>query len=338
MCHLRCYSATHPPGASRHPQPKEETLETKERTATPAAERTPWWERELPTLKKAATSSVERALKESGLGFDVEMRPIAHFTADGSWEESKKYRAVVRDDTDTPLGVVGMRYHPINHRDALAFVTEICEEYDADIDRCWSLQGGARVRVCVQYKREVDIAGIDAVRPFLLFTAGHDGLESVAMQVIPMQLACTNQIPGLRKLGGKHTIVHSARAQDRLRTATEAIVAADRNMDVLALELEKMVSKKCPAPNAQRIVQQAIGETRGSDKAKEEDAASIIGLMKEPLTLPKGAEGTRFAVLHAVTEHYGHIRTYRTRAAQEREMTIGRSAAVCRRAMELLAV
>ena len=298
--------------------------------------RIPWWQRDLPPIDAAASSSMDAALSAAGLDFSVEMRQIAHSAPYGNWCREDKWRAVVRNDTDAALGIVGGRYRPIQHRDALAFVTEICESFDASIDRVWSLGGGARIRVCTRYKRDVDIAGIDQVRPWLLFTASHDGREAVTMQVIPIQMACTNQIPMLRRLGGVHRIVHSPKAQSKLRTAAEAILSADRSMDALGVELERLLQAKIGAEASQALVENAVAASHGSPKAKEDDANSVVSLMKDPLTLPEGAEGTRFAVLHAVTEHYCHVRRYRTRAAQERELTQGRASAICRRTMEML--
>ncbi len=306
-------------------------------------DRTLWWQRGLPPVGEKAESSMDKALAAAGLDFNVEMRPVAHSWDKDKWCKSEKVCAVVRDDTETILGMVTGRYHPIQHRDALSFVTEICENFDAAIDRVWSRRGrwgadGSRIIVATSYKRDVDIAGIETVRPWLLFTAGHDGMAGITMQVIPVQMHCLNQLPMLKGRGGVHRVVHSPRANDRFRTVTELILAADRSMDALGLELERLVSQPMSAKESSRVVEQAIAGANGSPKAKEDDALQIVRLMENPMTLPKGAEGTRFAVLHAVTEHYSHIREYRTREAHEREMTNGRAGAICRRTMELLSV
>ena len=297
-----------------------------------------WWQRDLPPIEPEASGSIDLALASAELDFDVEMRDV--FVSDDRhghahiWAE--RHMGIVRSDTNAILGIVSDRYKLVQHRDALAFVTEICENFDARIDRIWSLSGGAKIRAMIRYKRDVDIAGIDEIRPWLLFTTSHDGTESVAMTVVPTQISCLNQIPMLRRHHGAHRVVHSGHTTERLRSAAEAIVAADRSVDLFSMELEHLLSTPIAGAVADETVERAVCGIRGSGKARDDDVASIRSLMTDRPTLPKGAEDSKFAVLHAVTEHYSHIREYRTRAAHERDMTSARASQVCRRAFELL--
>ena len=298
--------------------------------------RTHWWQRDMAPIEPEASGSIDKALASAGLDFDVGMRDVYASNDRQGWTWAENHQAIVRNDTEAILGIVSDRYAPVQHREALSFVTEICENFDAEIDRIWSLKGGAKIRAMVSYKRDVDIAGIDTIRPWLLFTTSHDGTESVAMTVVPTQISCLNQIPMLRRHHGAHRIVHSGRTNERLRSATEAIVAADRSLDLLSMELEYLLGEQIDGFSAGDMIEQAVCGFRGSAKAREDDMASIRSLMDTRPTLPKSAEDSKFAVLHAVTEHYSHIREYRSRAAHERDMTNARASQVCRRTFELL--
>ena len=294
-------------------------------TAVARDDRETWWHRHSGPVLGESPSLVE-ALEYEGLDFNAEVRPLASQDADGGWTEDSRRFGVVRDDTDELIGVVKQRYCPVQYRDALAFVDDITLGYDAAIDKLWGSPDGARMRLAVQYKHDVDIAGIDTARPYLFFSAGHDGLTSVRMQVSAVQASCLNQLPDIFAQGQGIAVVHSSKSMDRLRVAADVISQADEYMQRLSAEFSALAMEQLSDQRCERIVAQCVHRHVKSAKGREDDVAGILQLASDSPTMPAGFAGTKMGLVHAATEYYDHFRPYRNAAVLRRENLYGRAA------------
>ncbi len=294
-----------------------------------------WWHRFGDQGRRAVPGrGIAKAIDAAGLGFDVELRKIASPNHKGNWVVDQSRRGVVRTDNDALLGVVGMRYRPVQHREALAFVDEITAGYDADVDCVWGSDDGAKIKAAVRYKHDADIAGTDSLRPYLLFSTSHDGKGSVKMAVQAVQMSCLNQLPGLvNRASWGWTVPHSSTAEQKLRAAAAAIEAADRAAEDLAAELSALAGETLAPDAADLIAERIVSRTVKSESAQRRDIAGISGALRESPTMPERFRGTRMGLLHAVTEYYDHARPYRTAAAAERSHAHGVAAKARRLAL-----
>ena len=83
---------------------------------------TPW--HRYGRVLQVAPRTIEEAMEESGLGWEVEMRPL--YLGDGS--QVKGHKATVRMDTMEPLGVVGSRYQPLQNEDAFSVLQPLIDQ------------------------------------------------------------------------------------------------------------------------------------------------------------------------------------------------------------------
>lgn len=297
-----------------------------------------WWHRfdrgghKVPDA--GAKLGIDEALSLAGLDFEVELRKIASPNRKGNWIVDQARRGVVRCDSDRLLGVVGKRYRPVQHREALSFIDEITTGFDARVDCVWGSSDGARIRAAVKYKHDVDIAGADQARPYLLFSTSHDGRGSVKMDVQAVQLSCLNQLPGLvRRADWRWTVHHSTSAKEKLRAAAEAVAQADSHMEALAAELAALASEPIADREAEAVVGRCVRRAVKSESVQERDQAGVMRLLRESPTMPERFRGSRMGVLHAATEYYDFVRPYRTAEAAERSHGTGVAARVRRLAL-----
>jgi phage/plasmid-like protein (TIGR03299 family) len=148
--------------------------------------KTPW--HGLGTTLVTPPKSAAEALQLSGLAWTVAKR--AMFLDDGrpvqvkTVYESARDRvsvpgAIVREDTNEILGVVGGQYLPYQNADMAEMFDPLIKDGSVAIETCGSLFNGRRVWMLARFQSEhgssMTIRDNDEVAKYLLLAHGHDG-------------------------------------------------------------------------------------------------------------------------------------------------------------------
>lgn len=178
-------------------------------------------------LPKYAT--VEDMVREAGIDWEVSGFPVfchrATPTAGQELVTVPGYKSLVRQDTGTPLAIVGDEYGIVQNKDAFGIAAAACMG-DARAEVGGALDGGRRVFILLSMN-SMEIAG-DEVKPYLLCYAGHDGRTPVAVRFTPVRVVCANTMAAALS-GGSLTelrIRHTSHASDRVQAAADMITAA----------------------------------------------------------------------------------------------------------------
>lgn len=188
----------------------------------------------LGTSVEEAPDSRE-ALIAAGLDWDVIQRPV--FTQDGT--EIKGYRANVRMQDDTILGVVTNRYKVVQNRDAFAFTDELLGN-GVRYETAGSLQGGRKTWILAKMPNRYIING-ENILPYLVFSNTHDGSGAIKIAMTPIRVVCNNTL-NLALSSAKRiwSFNHTGNIQDKLEEAKETMFRAEDYMSELGKEFEKL--------------------------------------------------------------------------------------------------
>jgi phage/plasmid-like protein (TIGR03299 family) len=183
---------------------------------------------------------IDDALTLAGANFTVVKYPVytvARYTAANhvGFRRVAGHFATLRTDTDTPLGVVGAGYTPLQNSEAFAVVQPLLESGHATLETGGVLRDGADVWLQARFQlppgaRATDIFG-DEVAPFFLIANNHSGRRGVLCSLTPIRVVCANTL-GMaereagKKLGRAFTVRHTSRVKVKTETAAREMYAS----------------------------------------------------------------------------------------------------------------
>lgn len=276
-------------------------------------------------LTDVASRDLGKALRESGLDFDVRTLPVvAHEGPKGepiafhTLIEAEKSRAVVRPtpEGDKVVGMVGTRYTPIQNRDAFAIANDLVGEYGATIAGLADFRHGGASLMVLDLNRPITLTtpdgGEDVLDLNLYVKNSHDGSSALTFALDAMRLACTNALPALlRNAKRSWKISHTPNAEERVSLAVQAIKEAIGFQEEFQVMAQAMVDQPMVDAEFAKIVQRlwpVDPEATGKVAERRRDIhAQVMGLFRESPTLTH-VRGTRWAGYNALTEYLDHYR------------------------------
>ena len=256
-------------------------------------------------------ASISDALQEAGLDWEVDLHPVHITGADGQPIDLTGKFATVRRDTGKALGVVGSRYTVLQNIDALRFVDDLSGH--GDIVAAW--ETGPQIGVAVRFGDSVYPFGNGdgGFQPYLVFRNSHDGRGSVKCHVVNFQLVCMNQMSSIsrRSLAGWST-PHTARVEQRVKLAADALALADRNSSEYTDECRRLADVAVDDEAFDQIVAGLLEDQGFEGNRLSRTCEGIRSVWSHSPTLDPELRNTGYGLMHAVTEYWDHSRRYRT--------------------------
>lgn len=198
------------------------------------------------SVEEAPTSN--DAIKLAGLDWRVESKPIY---AEGNIE-IPGYRANTRDKDNKILGIVSDRYQIVQNEDAFAF-TDALLGMGCKYESAGSLRDGKTIYLLAQMPK-VKILG-DDVDPFLCFTNNHEGTGAVRVCMTPIRVVCQNTLNlALNTAKRSWSTKHMGDMVAKVREAEETLGLANKYMQMLGEEADKLACKKVTNEQVQEII------------------------------------------------------------------------------------
>lgn len=194
-------------------------------------------------------TSLETAIKLSGLDYEVEKRPVyfdSRVVGEGDTRKLPpkfaKYPdmfATMRTDTQTPLGIVGKNYTILQNREAFDFLDSLIVD-------------GAKFETAGTFKKNEAASFItistdtikildDDVDPFILLTNSFDGSGCVKVMFTPVRVFCSNTLAlANRRAHNRISIRHSNSLTAKMETAKEVLLGNTRYLTELKEIAEKL--------------------------------------------------------------------------------------------------
>jgi len=152
----------------------------------------PAWHGFGTVVSEAQTSA--DALRIAGLDWNVALTDLAAIMPDGSHQPIDTHRATMRTDTNRALGAVGMRYQPLQNRDAFAWMDEVVGEELAIWHTCGSLRGGKDVWMLAKLPGNIEVCDRDVLDKYVLITNNHAGTGAVRLFPTSVRVVCANTL------------------------------------------------------------------------------------------------------------------------------------------------
>lgn len=174
--------------------------------------------------------TIEQALNESGLDFQVIKSPNVHrIIAPDAVDAGGKTIEIVsnssfftyRTDTNAILGDrLGNKYTVYQNLDALSVVDEMLKLGKVKIETAGSVDDGRRVFVCLKLDNPIVVGSNDPVDQYVLLANGHDGSLAITAMPTNVRVVCWNTLSAaLGAAKPQHKIRHTANSADKVKEA-----------------------------------------------------------------------------------------------------------------------
>lgn len=262
--------------------------------------------------------SVEEALEQCGLNWSVSKRKLftqgeenfpgvvmngASLTTPTIFE-LPNYHAIMRDDTDYPLGVVSTNYQPFQNVEGFAYLDQMLGEVEIVTAGCFD--GGKTVWVLAKVPDHILVGG-NPTEQYILFRNGHDGKTSAGYCMTPIVVVCKNTL-SLAWSGTKNKfrVNHIGDMSERIEAAQSVLGITSEYYDKYKkfgdqLALTKISDKKLLEVFMQLLYPSGIKDT---DRAKNSAESARLGL-EQILSGPTlgNSVGTKWGAINAIGEY-----------------------------------
>lgn len=247
----------------------------------------------------------------AGLNWTVSDSPI--YTS--GMVEIQNKKAIVRDDTGIPLGVVGSDYVPIQNEILFQTLKEL-GEFDTElvVETAGSLGQGETVWALAKMPAMSLKMGKDVINPYILLMNGHIGNHSLRILPNSVRVVCQNTLKMALKesssLSYGFQIKHSSNAMERLLIAKNSLKEVCQEWE----NSKKQIEKLADTPITDTTIEELISGTFGDKKSKssrgetlnENRNNKIWENFKSPTCNVEGTSGTLWSAFNAITEYLDH--------------------------------
>lgn len=274
---------------------------------------------------------VIEAQKLAGLTWSVRKEPV-HYrmpAVDGMSRvmEVPGAFAIVRNDNQRPLGVVGAAYEPYQNDQMFSFVDEFTKEASSKLETCGSLRNGRTVWALTTAGTVEYLEG-DPVKKFFLIKNAFDGSSNIEICFTDVRVVCNNILSAaLKQAPNIWRVRHTSSLHEQVQAVKEAIFMQQKHADAMRAAMELMVSAKLTEAEVKQAATEIVmGEASevvellqpGQDLIDLASAhkAKVINKILELHDSGAGSDipgvrGSVYGLLNACTEYADHFKTIR---------------------------
>lgn len=326
--------------------------------------------------------TIKQALELSHADYLVQARPIVALTPElegaiknGEMINGEDFysqfvsgkKAIIRADTNEPLGVVSENYGIVQNEEAFKFIDTLCTgELGGEtpiIETAGVLGKGERIFVTAKFPEDIvlDNKGDDRVEMNIAFTTSHDGTGAVMCMVTPVRVVCNNTLNiAMKNNAGKICFRHTSGIMSRLNLVegeNEQFAYQSLNMyEVYKNSLEERFARLKATKWSEKQLDGVLAEVLLSEanfkiyKATGNiyhndittNGKNLFDKVKHSVEHGVGQElgerGTGMWILNGITSYYQNDANYRSEEYKFDSIMQGAVAQKVEKAYELLAV
>lgn len=205
--------------------------------------------------------TAEQAIQAGGMDYKVGLEEIEL----PSGARSEYYQGVVRQDTNSILGIVGPRYTPIQNTEAFTFFDELVSRDEAVYHSGGVLGIGERIWVQAKMPSYIRVGKDDLTEVYVTLTNSHDGFGAMKALVTPIRVVCQNTLrAALKNNSGSVSIRHTSSAQDKLKEASKLLDITSK----FATEMEATFNTMAKTKVSKTTIESFMEEFFPMDKEK----------------------------------------------------------------------
>jgi phage/plasmid-like protein (TIGR03299 family) len=270
----------------------------------------------------------ETALREANLDWEVEVSPLWYAVGDApllhadDLVKSTRGQVIQRTDTGEELGVVGMKYSPLQNRESFAFFDGLFGKGKARYETAGFTGKGERVWLLanMQDNDPIEILPGDEVEKYILLTNDHTGSYSVMGSFTPIRVVCQNTLSAavgdMLKKASTVRIKHVGNVADRLQFAGSILAQAGVYYDEAKNLFQAFAKKQLNGEQVRGYIHRTLFSDSRDSKRRDEKIDEVEELMVTGAGSDiKGVRGTVWGAYNALTEYVDHVKTYRGQEA-----------------------
>ncbi|MBM4137864.1 MAG: DUF932 domain-containing protein [Nitrospira sp.] len=272
--------------------------------------RVPWHKLGTYVGDKEITST--EAIVLSGQDWEVELKTPCHMTPSGP-VECPDHKVVVRITDNKPLGIVGLRYTPVQNKQAFNFFDEVVGRREAIYHTAGSLHGGKKIWILAKLPDDIIVetkGNEDRINQFLLFTNSHDGTSTVRMLFTPIRVVCQNTLnAAMRGRRDGVNIRHTKTVHQKINQARQILGFAREHYKEFGEIAQRMAEVQVTSANFDEYLEKLFtkAETEEASTRTKNVIADIKHLHETGTVKP--FHGTVWGMYNAVAEYADHYKT-----------------------------
>jgi phage/plasmid-like protein (TIGR03299 family) len=257
------------------------------------------------------------AIKAAGMDWQVQTRNLFWKTPAGHLAAIPNRVALVRSTDEKLLSVVSDGYKPLQNVEAFEWFDPLVEAKMASYETAGVLCEGRKVWVLAKLAQQI-IVGED-YKDYVLLTNGHDGATAVSISAVRERVVCNNTLHIALSEGGRHLFSHTGDVAAKLEVAKQALGLVIKHLDTQKEGMEYLATKQLAGPEAflDELLNIEMPEIDETTLEKDEviEAGTyyqrrmkngIMALFSGDGTGLETIQGTKYAMLNAVTEFVDH--------------------------------
>ena len=254
-------------------------------------------------------ATAEEAIEGAQLDYTVVKKPLQAIINGKRRIDVADYFATVRTDTLEALGVVGVRYSPVQNREAFSFFDSLVGNDEAIYETAGVLNRGERIWILSRLPGYIKLLGKDVVSKYLLLYNSHDGSSMIRAKLTPIRVVCNNTLSvALAGMEQEVRIKHTTSALEKIEEAHKLLGLSNSVYDLLESIFKRMSLTKVTDKQLLRYVESLIPDNPESEsKARTENIRQTILNLHEAVDDAKVIRGTAFGAYNAVTEYSDHM-------------------------------
>lgn len=149
-----------------------------------------------------------------------------------------------RTDTNTPLGLVKLKYEVIQNVEAFNFFNDAIGENKAVWDRAGMFGYGHKIFVSAKLPIETTVGG-DKIDNYLVFSNSHDGSSSVNILFSPIRVICTNMLNSAFNSADSYIrIKHTQSAREKIQEGAQILKIACKHAETASQLYNSLLTVK----------------------------------------------------------------------------------------------
>jgi phage/plasmid-like protein (TIGR03299 family) len=263
------------------------------------------WHRLGTFIKPEEKLTSEQAIVAANLDWTVGTQPL--FLADGTLAPAN---AVVRNDNNNVLGVVGKDYQPLQNKDAFRFFDSFIESNQAQYETAGALRDGKRIWVLAKINSDLDVVkGDDTLERYIMLSNSHDGTTAVRAGFTNIRVVCQNTLSLAHSSAASKLIRvrHGKNVKDNVDKIAEIMNLANREFEATLEQYKLLANRQINSTDLEKYVKMVmIGEKKM--EANKEAGARILNRIIPLFEKGRGNDmpeikGTLWAAYNSISEY-----------------------------------
>lgn len=264
-------------------------------------------------------ATAEEAISAAGLDYEVELAPL--YTGEGTRVANRQ--AVVRNDSQAVLGVVGPTYVPIQNSECFSFLDAVVSEGRLEYHTAGALGCGERIWMLAKLPGHIQVKGSEDVsEKFLLLSNSHNGTAALRVFFTPIRVVCANTMSFAHRRANGHgvSVLHKGDLGTKVREAQKVLGLAARFYDDVQVKADHLAGYYPTKMQLAKYFKDLYpNPTEGSRTRASNTRRRLWDLFEHGRgqDIPQ-IQFSAWAAYNAVTELVDHHRPTRARTEKER--------------------